>query len=414
MNDYTILENLFKDEQDEIHFDLFKESNVIKINDNNGDNNNFDNGISFNTESIASKMINYSDAYVLLNIECEIPFDETDQGKKSIPKLLYLKNFFEIVKNFKVQLNNVTILNEGNVNRSALIDFVLDNPQSEPLMFRNIKKVSSDALNITDNKFITKDTYFTKQEDSDEEKNHFVDFEIPIFLKDISSFFKNIDIIHYGEFNILIDLIDDLFVSSREGVTYNIKSAYLIVEEIKLSEEDELRNLKKLDIGYVKTINFLENHVKIFNDKFNINRQDFYLNNVRNGDSIYIYDILDANKTGLNYDMPSVKFNEPYLLIDNVRFENTIPDDISAYKSLKNKSMYSNNFIINYDDYINYYRIYFWNTSRQIKDDNANKFINILTGMETASCEVYVNFKTSTSITLKYSKNNKLIVYKSQ
>ena len=46
-------------------------------------------------------MINYSDAYVLLHIECEIPFDETDQGKKSIPKLLYLKNSFEIVKNFK-------------------------------------------------------------------------------------------------------------------------------------------------------------------------------------------------------------------------------------------------------------------------------------------------------------------------
>ena len=28
-------------------------------------------------------------------------------------------------------------------------------------------------------------------------------------------------------------------------------------------------------------------------------------------------------------------------------------------------------------DYINYYRIYFWNISRQIKNDNANKFINI-------------------------------------
>ena len=56
-------------------------------------------------------------------------------------------------------------------------------------MYRNIKKTSSDSLNITNNKFITKDTYFTKQEDSDEEKNHFVDFEIPIFLKDISSFF---------------------------------------------------------------------------------------------------------------------------------------------------------------------------------------------------------------------------------
>ena len=121
----------------------------------------------------------------------------------------------------------------------------------------------------------------------------------------------------------------------------------MIREEIKLSEEEELRYLKKLDNGYIKTINFLENHVKIFNDKFNINRQDFYLNNVRNGDSIYIYGILDANKTGLNYDLPSVKLNESYLLIDNARFENSIPDDISAYKSLKNKSMYSNNFIIN-------------------------------------------------------------------
>ena len=359
-------------------------------------------------------MINYKDAYVLLRIECEIPFGETDQGKRSIPKLLYLKNSFEIVKNFKTQLNNVTILNEGNVNRSPLIDFVLDNPQSEPLMYRNIKKASSDGLNVIYNKFITKDTYFTKQEDFDEEKNHFIDFEIPIFLKDISSFFKNIDIIHYGEFNILIDLIDELFVSSRDGVTYDIKSAYLIVEEVKLSEEDELRYLKKLDNRYIKTINFLENNVKIFNDKFNINRQDFYLNNVRNGDSIYIYGILDANKTGLNYDMPSVKFNEPYLLIDNVRFENSIPDDISAYKALKNKSMYSNNFIINYDDYIYYYRIYFWNISRQIKDDNANKFINILSGMEASACEVYIAFKTSASITLTYSKNDKLIVYKSQ
>ena len=171
-------------------------------------------------------------------------------------------------------------------------------------MYRNIKKASSDGLNIIDNKFITKDTYFTKEEGSDQEKNHFIDFEIPIFLKDISSFFKNIDIVHYGEFNILIDLIDDLFVSSRDGVTYDIKSFYLIVEAIKLSEEDELRYLKKLDNGYLKTVNFLENHVKIFNDKFIITRQDFYLNNVRNGDSIYIYGILDANKTGLNYYIP--------------------------------------------------------------------------------------------------------------
>ena len=34
--------------------------------------------------------------------------------------------------------------------------------------------------------------------------------------------------------------------------------------------------------------------------------------------------------------------------------------------------------------------------------------------METAACEVYTVFKTSASIIMKYSKNDKLIVYKSQ
>ena len=34
--------------------------------------------------------------------------------------------------------------------------------------------------------------------------------------------------------------------------------------------------------------------------------------------------------------------------------------------------------------------------------------------MEAASCEAYIVFKTFASITLKYDKDNKLIVYKSQ
>ena len=319
MNDYSILENLFKNEQDEIHFALFKESNIIKLNNENK-NDDFDNGIHFNIVSLASKLINYKDAYILLQIECEILYDDSDQGKKSIPDILYLKNSFEIVKNLKIQLNNVNISNEVNVNRSSLIDFVLNNSHNESILFRNLSIASSDDLNIENNKFITKDTYGKKE--NNVTTNHFIDFEIPIFLKDISSFFNNVDMMHYAEFDILINLIDELFVSKREGVTYDIKSAHLIVEEITLNEEDELQYLKKLDNGYIKTIIFLENHVKIFNDKFNIVRQDFYENNVRNGDSIYIYGILDANKKGMHYDLPSVGFKEPFLNIDNVRFEN--------------------------------------------------------------------------------------------
>ena len=241
MNSYSILENLFKNEQDEIHFALFKESNIIKLNNENK-NEDFDNCIHFNTESLASKMINYKDAYILLQIECEITYDDTDHGKKTIPDILYLKNSFELIKNLKIQLDNVNISNEVNVNRASLIDFVLNNSHNESILFRNLSIASSDGLNIENNKFITKDTYGKKEDNVT--TNHFIDFEIPIFLKDISSFFNNIDIMHYAEFDILINLIDELFVSKREGVTYDIKSAYLYVEEIKLDKEDELRYLK--------------------------------------------------------------------------------------------------------------------------------------------------------------------------
>ena len=155
MNDYSILENLFKNEQDEIHFALFKESNIIKLNNENK-NEEFDNGIHFNTASLASKLINYKDAYILFQIECEIPYDDSDQGKKSIPDILYLKNSFELIKNLKIQLNNVNISNEVNVNRASLIDFVLNNSHNKSILFRNLSIASLDGLNIENNKFIKK------------------------------------------------------------------------------------------------------------------------------------------------------------------------------------------------------------------------------------------------------------------
>ena len=147
MSDYSIFENLFKNEQDKIYFELFKESNVIKLNNENK-NDDFDNGIHFNTVSLASKMINYKDSYILLQIECEIPYDDSDHGKKSIPDILYLKNSFEIIKNLKIQLNNINISNEVNVNRASLIGFVLNNSHNESILFRNLSIASSDDLNI--------------------------------------------------------------------------------------------------------------------------------------------------------------------------------------------------------------------------------------------------------------------------
>ena len=80
MNDLRILENSFEKHNNEIHFELFKRSNIVSINnENNGD---YNKEIIFNTRSLASLSINYKDAYILLKIEVTIPYDGTDQGKK--------------------------------------------------------------------------------------------------------------------------------------------------------------------------------------------------------------------------------------------------------------------------------------------------------------------------------------------
>ena len=89
MDDFRILENLFEKHNDQIHFDLFKESNIIAHNNNNQGN--FNKEMNFNTQSLASQIINYKDAYILLEIQVSVPYENGDLGKKTIPELLYKK-----------------------------------------------------------------------------------------------------------------------------------------------------------------------------------------------------------------------------------------------------------------------------------------------------------------------------------
>ena len=156
MDDYLVLNNLFEKNNDKIGFKLSKESNIISINNNNkGD---FDKQITFNTQSLASKMINYKEAYILLEIQLHIPYYAGDQGKKTIPKVIYIKNSYELAESLKISLNNVIISNKVNVNRSSLVNFILNNDNKDPIDCRNLKINSSTAedLNMTDYQFDSK------------------------------------------------------------------------------------------------------------------------------------------------------------------------------------------------------------------------------------------------------------------
>ena len=154
-----------------------------------------------------------------------------------------------------------------------------------------------------------------------------------------------------------------MIISSSENIEVAIKSCHLFVKEVELYENDHINYLKMLNDGYTKNINNVQN-------------------------CVYMYGILNTNKEGLKYDLPSVGFIKPYLNIINIKFENPIDNDISAYDELKSKSNHYDNFLITYPNFKNYYRIYCFNVSRNIRDDYNNKFINIITNMETTSCSV--------------------------
>ena len=166
-----------------------------------------------------------------------------------------------------------------------------------------------------------------------------------------------------------------------------------------------------LDNKFIKKISSMENHTVIFNGKLKEINEDFAINNIRNSDSVFIMGILDSKKTGLNNDLPNVKFENPYLSIDNIRFENPIPNDISAYNILKYKSNHSDNFIITNKEFLENYRIYCFNVNRQTQNNNNDKFMNIITNAENTSSSVYIIWRNYSIIEMEYTKNG-LNIYK--
>ena len=136
MDDLLVLDSLFKKQNDQIHFELFKKLNIIAINNDNKGN--FDKEIIFNTRSIASNLINYKNAYLLLNIQVSISHDSIDQVKKFVPKLISLKKNYELVDYLMITLNNVIISNDSNINRYSLVNYVLNNGNKDFIDHRNL------------------------------------------------------------------------------------------------------------------------------------------------------------------------------------------------------------------------------------------------------------------------------------
>ena len=230
----------------------YKSVDRIKV--NNINNNSFSNNkIRFNTQAIASKLASYENSYILL--EVDIKFAEE---ANALPANLRLKNSYEMVSSLKIELNNVIISNEDKIYYSNIISHLLEISESDNLLFRGM--VLHD--NVTFNTNANKNIFITNA-------NDIVTDKIPIFLKDISDYFRQLNFAHeFGEYNISLAISNEIYykAANMNIESQTVKSAYLYTDACYLDEKNRLEYLKNIN-KFNKTIPIFENHVRINNDK---------------------------------------------------------------------------------------------------------------------------------------------------
>ena len=232
----------------------YKEVHKIKLDKRDGSN-----FIVFNTKSILTNLIDYSNAYI--EFQFNIKFATADACAKGN---LTLKNSYEMISELKIELNNGIISNERNVNYSCIINHLLENSKNDRVIYRNID-IHTDVVKYNDTK---KDEFLIKNGDT-------MRVVCNVFLKDISNFFKNLNMpLKFSEFNLTLKLVDQIYVTDQDNTTQTLVSANLYVEQVTLHEMEEIQFVKKYN-NFDVNISFLENFVMrdtqtIKNGNFNV------------------------------------------------------------------------------------------------------------------------------------------------
>ena len=382
-SEFNQIINLVKSKNEKVEHISYKEVYKLKLNPENNTNN----LIEFNTKNNSSQLIDYSNAYFqfIFNIKFETAAACTKAN-------LTLKNSYEMIQELKIELNNKIISNEHNTNYSYIINHLLENSKNDDLIYRNID-IHQNVVKYNDT---DKDIFLTKNGDT-------MRVVCNVFLKDISNFFKNLNIpLEFAEFNLTLKLVDQIYVTDQDNVTQTLVSSHLYVDRVVLDEIEKLEYLKNHN-SFNVNVPFLENYVK--KDSNNITNESFdvFVNNVRNCNDLFLLLIKDNNNT---LKLPNKKCKNLQLYIDNQKFQTEILSDLDAYTEFKNRSEYVNEFILDYNRFLNNYTIYSFPIYRNSRFDKNNKYINITgLGVDDDDSKAVIIWRKKSNINLKINNN---------
>ena len=117
-------------------------------------------------------------------------------------------------------------------------------------------------------------------------------------------------------------------------------------------------------------------------------------------------------KDNSNIKIPNKSCSNIQLKINSEKFQNVIENNIDAFLIFKNRSPYTNEFLLNHNQFLNNYLIYGFPLDRMLKHDSGNKSININGDPDDNSrASVIIIYQQSAYINLKI-ENKSLIVTK--
>ena len=177
----------------------------------------------------------------------------------------------------------------------------------------------------------------------------------------------------FAEFNLTLKLVDQIYVTDQNNTTQTLVSSHLYVDQVVLHE--------------IERLEFLKNH----------NNLDVFANNCRNTNDLFLMLIKDENNT---LKLPNKRCKNLQLYMHNQRFQNGISSDLDGFIELKNRSEYTDEFILDYNRYLN--TIYSFPIYRNSRDDKSNKYINILAqGVDDDDSKAVIVWRQKSNINLK-------------
>ena len=210
----------------------------------------------------------------------------------------------------------------------------------------------------------------------------------------------------FSAFNLTLKLVDSVYVTDQGNTTQTLTSANLYVDQVVLHEMEEIQFVKNHN-SFDINISFLENYVKkdsqsITNDEFDVGA-----NNCTNTNDVFLMLVKENGENNTNtLQMPNKRAKDLQCYIGHQKFQSSINSDLDAFIELKKRSEFFDEFIIDYNKFLNNYTIYSFPINRYSKKDKSTKYINI-TGVgidENASKAIFV-WRQMSNINLKINNN---------